>query len=203
MLVVESVVPQGPADRKLEPGDVLVSVAGKFVTHFLLLETLMDEAVGTSIQISLERGGMPFSLDIQVRDYEVECPKAQEDMHVDSTAGLGLINLSTSKSLTVSRPIMHLVYLMLSSTATESGHLASATGPQVQDLHAVTPACFLEVGGATLHALSYQQARSQKAPTGSVYVADAGYILSRAGREGALSPPLPAGSAFSSGQCCP
>eukprot|EP00891_Asterochloris_glomerata_P007785 jgi/Astpho2/7785/Aster-06077 len=116
MLVVESVVPQGPADQKMEPGDVLVSVAGKFVTHFLLLETLMDEAVGNLTEIDVERGGMPLKLDVQV-----------------------------------------------------------------QDLHAVTPACFLEVGGATLHALSYQQARSQKAPTGSVYVADAGYVLSRAG----------------------
>ena len=87
---------------------------------------------------------------------------------------------------------MNSMALMLGSTFTVSGHLASATGLQVQDLHAVTPACFLEVGGATLHALSYQQARSQKAPTGSVYVADAGYVLSRAGKKGALSSHLPA-----------
>ena len=75
MLVVESVVPQGPADQKLEPGDVLVAVAGRVVTHFQLLETLMDEAVGTCIQIDLERGGMALSLGIQVRNPEVECPK--------------------------------------------------------------------------------------------------------------------------------
>ncbi len=75
MLVVESVVPQGPADQKMEPGDVLVSVAGKFVTHFLLLETLMDEAVGNLIEIDVERGGMPLKLDVQVRCHEVGCPK--------------------------------------------------------------------------------------------------------------------------------
>ena len=45
---------------------------------------------------------------------------------------------------------------------------------RVQDLHAVTPASFLEVGGASLHALSYQQARNNRAQAGQVYVAEPG-----------------------------
>lgn len=39
---------------------------------------------------------------------------------------------------------------------------------QVQDLHAVTPASFLEVSGAILHGLSLQQARNNSAACGQV-----------------------------------
>ncbi|KAL7101655.1 hypothetical protein ACP275_08G067900 [Erythranthe tilingii] len=51
----------------------------------------------------------------------------------------------------------------------------------VQDLHSVTPDHFLEVGGAVIHPLSYQQARNFRFQCGLVYVADQGYLLSRAG----------------------
>ena len=46
MLVVESVIPGGPADGALEPGDVLVRLNGAIVTEFLSMEELLDDSGG-------------------------------------------------------------------------------------------------------------------------------------------------------------
>ncbi|WCJ25254.1 Pro-apoptotic serine protease nma111 [Euphorbia peplus] len=51
----------------------------------------------------------------------------------------------------------------------------------VQDLHSITPCHFLEVSGAVIHPLSYQQARNFRFHCGIVYVSDPGYMLFRAG----------------------
>ncbi|PNY07685.1 protease Do-like 7-like protein [Trifolium pratense] len=111
MLVVESVVPGGPADKHLEPGDVLVRVNGQVTTQFLRLETILDANVNSNIELQIERGG-------------------------------------SSKSLTI----------------------------LVQDLHSITPNYFLEVSGAVIHPLSYQQARNFRFNCGLVYVAEPGYV---------------------------
>ncbi|WIA19090.1 hypothetical protein OEZ85_003739 [Tetradesmus obliquus] len=115
LLVVEATVPGSPADGVLEPGDVLVRVQGQVVSHFLMLEELLDAAVGQTIELQLERGGKP---------------------------------------LTVQLP--------------------------VTNLHSVTPNAMLELAGGSVHALSYQQARNNRAVVGQVYVAEPGYMLGRA-----------------------
>uniref|UniRef100_A0A1J3CM07 Protease Do-like 7 n=1 Tax=Noccaea caerulescens TaxID=107243 RepID=A0A1J3CM07_NOCCA len=116
MLVVDSVVPSGPADKHLEPGDVLVRVNGTVLTQFLNLENLIDDGVGEILELEIERGGQPLSVSVSV-----------------------------------------------------------------QDLHSITPDHFLEVSGAVIHPLSYQQARNFRFPCGLAYVADPGYMLFRAG----------------------
>nr|KJB22750.1 hypothetical protein B456_004G064500 [Gossypium raimondii] len=115
MLVVDSVVPGGPAHSHLEPGDVLVRVNGEVITQFLKLETLLDDSVDQKIELEIERGGTPLSVQLVV-----------------------------------------------------------------QDLHSITPAHFLEVSGAVIHSLSYQQARNFRFQCGLVYVSEPGYMLFRA-----------------------
>jgi S1-C subfamily serine protease len=116
LLVVDEVVPGGPAAGVLQPGDVLIEAAGRPLRDFAALEALLDDGVGESVVLEVERRG--------VRE------RAQ---------------------LTV------------------------------QDLHAITPAAYLEFGGGVLHALSFQQARNHGVPVSGLYVASPGYAFSRAG----------------------
>lgn len=52
---------------------------------------------------------------------------------------------------------------------------------EVQDLHSITPAEYLEFGDAVVHGLSYQMARHFNAPVQGVFVANPGYALGAAG----------------------
>ncbi|KAH8511438.1 hypothetical protein H0E87_008849 [Populus deltoides] len=68
MLVVDSVVPCGPADKQLESGDVLVRVNGEVTTQFLKLEALLDDSVDKKIELQIERGGTSLTVNIVVQD---------------------------------------------------------------------------------------------------------------------------------------
>ncbi|XP_062107572.1 protease Do-like 7 isoform X2 [Humulus lupulus] len=116
MLVVDSVVPGGPAYNCLEPGDVLVRMNGEVITQFLKMETLLDDSVNQKVELQIERGGTSLNVNLTV-----------------------------------------------------------------QDLHSITPDYFLEVSGAVIHPLSYQQARNFRFNCGLVYVTEPGYMLFRAG----------------------
>lgn len=108
MLVAEIILPEGPADEKLEEGDILVKVNGELLTRFVELDSILDSSVGGQVRLLVQRGG---------QDVEVECT--------------------------------------------------------VGDLHAITPARFVTVAGATFHDLSYQQARLFAIAVRGVYVCEA------------------------------
>jgi S1-C subfamily serine protease len=119
LLTVEDLLPGGPADGILRPGDLVLQVQGALINHHLPLEEAIDSRVGGSLRMRVVRGGQELDLDLQPGD-----------------------------------------------------------------LHKITPDRYLEVGGAVLHALSYQQARGYAIPVKGVYVASGGYMFTNAGVSG-------------------
>jgi pro-apoptotic serine protease NMA111 len=116
LLTVDRITPGGPAAEALEPGDILLKIDGEWVLDFIGLETWLDDHVGGTLTLELDRAGQQVSVEVAVAD-----------------------------------------------------------------LHAITPDRFIEFGGAVVHDLSYQQARSLHVPIRGVYVANAGYALASGG----------------------
>ncbi len=116
MLVVSEVVPGGPAEGLLQPGDIAVALDGKLIDGFVPLEDVLDARVGERVALDIERGGEPMTVQVPVGD-----------------------------------------------------------------LHAITPASFLEFGGGVLNPLSFQLARSFAIPVRGVFLAATGYAFGRAG----------------------
>ncbi|CAN0240011.1 unnamed protein product, partial [Ectocarpus fasciculatus] len=100
------VVPKGPADGVLEPGDVVVRMKGETITTFLPWESALDDGVGGEVEVQVQRGGKEVTARVTVGD-----------------------------------------------------------------LHAITPAEYLDVSSSVLHPLSYQQARNFNLPVEGVYLA--------------------------------
>lgn len=132
MLVVNEVLPGGPADGTLQAGDVLVRVNGKLVSEFEPLDQVLDDSVNGTVEMDLERGGTPVHAKLEVGD-----------------------------------------------------------------LHAITPAAYLEFGDAVVHTLSYQMARHFNVAVNGVYVANPGYIF------GAAAVPRGAVISFANGKPTP
>ena len=76
MLVVGEVLPEGPAQPLLEPGDVLVRVEGNVVNSFLPVEASLDERVGEKLRVEIERQGEPRTLEIPVEDLHALSPSS-------------------------------------------------------------------------------------------------------------------------------
>ncbi len=68
MLAVEQVIPDTPAAGKLEPGDILIRINGELITEFVPLAAMLDDNVGTAVELELERGGRQVVTTIEVTD---------------------------------------------------------------------------------------------------------------------------------------
>jgi S1-C subfamily serine protease len=62
----------------------------------------------------------------------------------------------------------------------ERGGTKTVASLVVTDLHSITPSEFIDVGDAIVNNLSYQQARHYNLPVQGVYVANPGYLMSKA-----------------------
>ena len=76
MMVVEEIVPDGPADGVLEPGDILVRIEGQGVDSFLPIEEQLDRHVGQKVKVEIERGGQPQQLELEVEDLHAITPSS-------------------------------------------------------------------------------------------------------------------------------
>ena len=134
MLTVESAVPGGPAEGFLEPGDVLVEVNGRIVTHFAALEEELDLRVGEGVEVLLERGGVQSRHSVRVEDLHAVSPQRFVEV-----AGGSVHALSYQQARNMRRKCGE-------AYVAESGHmLANAGVPK----HAI----ILSAGGAKVESL--------------------------------------------------
>jgi S1-C subfamily serine protease len=76
MLVVSDVQPGSGSDGVLMPGDVLVRVNGALVTRFEPLEAVLDDSVGATAELQLQRGGKLYTAKLKVDDLDSITPAA-------------------------------------------------------------------------------------------------------------------------------
>ena len=74
MLVAEVVLPEGPADKLLEEGDVLVKVNDELLTQFIRLDDILDTNVGGKIKLLVQRGGQDVEISLSVGDLHAITP---------------------------------------------------------------------------------------------------------------------------------
>lgn len=74
MLVVREVMPDGPADGQLRIGDVVLTVDGREVLDFVTFEALLDDHVGATLPVTVERAGTTVAVDLEVGDLHALVP---------------------------------------------------------------------------------------------------------------------------------
>ncbi|KAL8696111.1 MAG: hypothetical protein Q9201_007822, partial [Fulgogasparrea decipioides] len=100
MLVAEVVLPEGPADKKLEEGDVLISVNGELLTRFVRLDDILDSHVDNKISLMVQRGGKDVEVELCVGDLHAITP----DRFV-TVAGGSFHNLSYQQARLYAIPV--------------------------------------------------------------------------------------------------
>ncbi|KAG5358909.1 Pro-apoptotic serine protease [Yarrowia sp. E02] len=68
MLVAKHVVKDGNSDKKIQVGDILVSVDGEDIIDFSVLDNILDESVGKTHSIEVFRDTELLKFDVEVAD---------------------------------------------------------------------------------------------------------------------------------------
>ncbi len=76
VLAVQSVLREGVGWGHLQEGDLLVAVDGRVITDFVTLESILDDAVGRTLQVELERAGALVTEQVRVEDLFAITPSA-------------------------------------------------------------------------------------------------------------------------------
>ncbi|KAF3389430.1 Pro-apoptotic serine protease [Penicillium rolfsii] len=74
MLAAEIILPEGPADGKLQEGDVLLQVNGELLTQFIRLDDILDSSVGKTVRLLVQRGGEDLEVECEVGDLHAISP---------------------------------------------------------------------------------------------------------------------------------
>ena len=74
MLVVKEVQPGSSSEGVLEPGDVLQRIDGRYITEFIALDALLDDSVGRTVKVEVQRGGTSLTRELPVGDLHAITP---------------------------------------------------------------------------------------------------------------------------------
>eukprot|EP01136_Pigoraptor_vietnamica_P045741 Opistho-1_new@24078 len=136
LLVVDQTVPKGPGDGPLQAGDVLVRVQNKRVNSFVVLEGMLDDAVGQEIVVDVERGGEPITSRITVQDLHSIVPTSYLEM-----GGCVFHSLSYTVARNSSVPVggvcvAHAGYMLSRSLVPKNSIILSVNGTETPTLDA-------------------------------------------------------------------
>lgn len=118
----------GPADHLLQPGDILIRINSNFIVNFIQLATILDDSVGQSIEVEIDRAGKSFIYKIVIQDLYSILPSSYVDF------GGGVVhNLSYQHAITYRMPVDGII-------VSNSGFLLDRAG-------IVENCCITKIGG--------------------------------------------------------
>ncbi len=100
LLVVDQVLPGGPADGLLQPGDILLSVDQQPISDFVTLEAILDKSIGKMLTFKLNRGGVFTTEQVQVVNLNSITPDSYLEF-----GGATLNNLSYQQAHSFNVPV--------------------------------------------------------------------------------------------------
>ena len=134
LLVVERVIPGAEAGEFLRPGDILVRVNGELIVEFVPVEATLDDNVGNSVTLQIERGGEVLTRSLRVDDLHQITP----DEFIQYGEGV-FNNLSYQQARHFNRPVSGVYvanpgYVFGSAAIPRTSLLLSVDGEAMQSL---------------------------------------------------------------------
>ena len=80
VLVANQILVDGPAHRLVETGDILLRVNGRMLSHFIELEAILDESIGATIVLQVQRGTDVVNVEVEVQDLHSITPNEYVEM---------------------------------------------------------------------------------------------------------------------------